>query len=173
MAIILGVDPGSRKTGFGIVNHVGNKIDYLSCGVIRVEKLEFADRLKSIFESLQELIELHQPEVLAIEQVFMAKNASSALKLGQARGAAIAAGATAGLRVEEYSAKQIKQAVVGTGAADKAQVQHMVRSLLQLNKTPQEDAADALACAICHAHSFQTLVKLAGAKSHRRKRIVG
>jgi crossover junction endodeoxyribonuclease RuvC len=172
MAIILGIDPGSRKTGFGLVNHHGNQIDYISCGVIRVEKLEFAERLKSIHESIQELIELHQPEVLAIEQVFMARNASSALKLGQARGAAIASAAVAGLNVEEYSARQIKQAVVGTGAADKTQVQHMVKNLLALNKTPQEDAADALACAICHAHSFQTLVKLAGARGHRRRRIV-
>ena len=173
MAIILGIDPGSRKTGFGIVNHLGSKIDYIACGVIRVEKMEFAERLKTIFESIHELIEQHQPQVLAIEQVFMAKNANSALKLGQARGVAIAAGATAGLEVAEYSARQIKQAVVGTGAADKAQVQHMVRNLLMLNQTPQEDAADALACAICHAHSFQTLVKLSGAKGHRRKRIVG
>lgn len=173
MAIILGVDPGSRKTGFGIVNHVGQKIEYVSSGVIRVEKLEFADRLRNIFESLQQLIEQYQPEVLAIEQVFMAKNANSALKLGQARGVAIAACATLNLEISEYSARQIKQAVVGTGSADKVQVQHMVKSLLKLDGTPPEDAADALACAICHAHAFQTLVKMAGAKGHRNKRIIG
>ena len=173
MTIIMGIDPGSRKTGFGIINAVGDRVSYISAGVIRVEKLDFVDRLKTIFESVTQLIEEYQPETLAIEQVFMGKNANSAIKLGQARGVAIAAGAVAGLDVGEYSARQIKLAVVGTGAAEKAQVQHMVTHLLTLNKTPQEDAADALACAICHAHSRRVLIRMAGAKSHRNRRVIG
>lgn len=173
MAIILGIDPGSRKTGYGIIEHHGSKLQFLGCGTIRVETLEFAERLKCIFDSIQSLIERYQPDVFAIEQVFMGNNASSALKLGHARGAAITAAATLGLDVHEYSARQIKQAVVGTGAADKQQVQQMVQVLLTLAKKPQEDAADALACAICHGHSHQHLIKLAGAKSRRGKRYIG
>jgi crossover junction endodeoxyribonuclease RuvC len=172
MAIILGIDPGSRKTGFGVINTVGDKCEYLASGVIRVEEYEFADRLKHIFESIQIIIHEHCPQTMAVEQVFMGKNANSALKLGQARGAAITAGATAGLEVSEYSARQIKQAVVGTGAADKVQVQHMVTTILKLSATPQEDAADALATALCHAHTHRNLIRMAGARSHKRKRLV-
>ena len=172
MAIILGIDPGSRKTGFGVINTVGDKCEYLASGVIRVEEFEFAERLKRIYESIQIIIHEHCPQMMVVEQVFMAKNANSALKLGQARGAAITAGATAGLEVSEYSARQIKQSVVGTGAADKLQVQHMVKTLLTLNKTPQEDAADALAAALCHAHTQRNLIRMAGARSHSRKRLI-
>ena len=112
----------------------------------------FPERLQKIFHYLSELIEQYRPEVVSIEQVFMARNPDSALKLGQARGAAIVAAVNAGLTVHEYSARQVKQAVVGTGAADKKQVQHMVTQLLGLAGTPQADAADALAIALCHAH---------------------
>jgi crossover junction endodeoxyribonuclease RuvC len=173
MTIIIGIDPGSRKTGFGIVRAHGDKIDYVSCGLIRVAELDFAERLKCIFESVQLLVAQYEPTVMVVEQVFMGKNASSALKLGQARGAAITAGAVAGLVFSEYSARQIKQAVTGTGAADKEQVQKMVRYILKLNESPQEDAADALACAICHAHSQHSLLKMAGESGHRHKRIIG
>lgn len=171
MSIILGVDPGSRKTGFGVIHCAGDKCEYLASGVIRVEKYEFAQRLQNIFTSLQSIIEQYSPQIMVVEQVFLSNNASSALKLGQARGAAIVAGAHAGLDVHEYSARQIKQAVVGMGAANKEQVQHMVKHLLKLSATPQEDAADALAAALCHAHTWRNLVRMAGATTHKRRRI--
>ncbi len=156
MPVIIGIDPGSQKTGFGIIRADGARCTYLASGVIRVAELEFPQRLKCIFESIRTIIDEHHPEMMVVEQVFMAKNAGSALKLGQARGAAITAGVTAGLEVAEYSARQIKLAVAGTGAAEKCQVQHMVKTLLLLDKNPQEDAADALAAAICHAHSYRS-----------------
>lgn len=171
MALILGVDPGSRKTGFGIINVVGNRHDYVTSGVIRLPDEDLPERLKVIFDSLTEIIEQYCPQQVAVEQVFMAKNAGSALKLGQARGAAIVACVTQGLEIAEYSARQIKQAVVGTGAANKEQVQHMVKTLLRLPGMPQEDAADALGAAICHAHTRASLVNLAGASAIRRGRI--
>mgnify|MGYP001827885593 CR=1 FL=1 len=120
---------------------------------------------------MTELVQLHCPQQLAIEQVFMAKSAGSALKLGQARGAAIVACVAQDLPVSEYSARQIKQSVVGTGAADKAQVQHLVKVLLKLVAAPQEDAADALAAALCHAHTQQSMINMAGARSVRRRRL--
>jgi crossover junction endodeoxyribonuclease RuvC len=171
MSLILGIDPGSRKTGFGIINYVSGRSEYVTSGVIRLPAGELAPRLKIIFDSVTELVELHCPQELAIEQVFMAKSAGSALKLGQARGAAIVACATRGMDVSEYSARQIKQSVVGTGAADKGQVQHMVRVLLKLPAEPQEDAADALAAALCHAHTRQSMINIAGARSVRRRRL--
>jgi crossover junction endodeoxyribonuclease RuvC len=160
MAVILGIDPGSRKTGFGVIKTSGDKCEYLASGVIHVAEFEFAERLKQIYSCLQTIIHEHAPTMMVVEQVFMAKNANSALKLGQARGAAITAGAVAGLDVHEYSARQIKQAVVGTGAAEKIQVQHMVKMLLKLNQSPQEDAADALAAALCHAHTARNLIRM-------------
>ena len=162
MAIILGVDPGSRITGYGIIRVEGRTIEYIDSGCIRVGEKPMAERLQTIFQSLALLIGEYRPEEFAIEQVFMARNPDSALKLGQARGAAIVAATQATLPVAEYSARQIKQAVVGKGSAEKTQVQHMVRHLLDLPGTPQADAADALAVALCHAHSEQSLVKLAG-----------
>lgn len=171
MAIILGIDPGSRKTGFGIIEADRGRVRYLSSGVIRLPATALPERLRIIAQSVGELIELHCPGELAIEQVFMARSAGSALKLGQARGAAIVPCVSAGLEVSEYSARQIKQAVVGTGAADKTQVQHMVTVLLKLPAAPQEDAADALAAAICHAHTRSGLVQLAGATAVRRRRL--
>lgn len=164
MAIILGIDPGSRLTGYGIIEQSGRNFVYLGSGCIKTAAAgnELAARLQIIFSGVSELIMQFKPEMFAIEQVFMAKNPDSALKLGHARGAAIVAATQAGLPVTEYSARQIKQAVVGTGAADKSQVQHMVKSILKLPGMPQEDAADALAAALCHAHSHVALNKLSG-----------
>ena len=171
MSLILGIDPGSRKTGFGIINYVSGSSEYVTSGVIRLPEGELAERLKIIYDSVTELVEQHCPTELAIEQVFMAKSAGSALKLGQARGAAIVACVAQDMAVSEYSARQIKQSVVGTGAADKAQVQHMVRVLLKLPAEPSEDAADALAAALCHAHTRQSLINMAGARSVRGGRM--
>ncbi|TXS96563.1 crossover junction endodeoxyribonuclease RuvC [Parahaliea maris] len=171
MAVILGIDPGSRKTGFGIIQFEGGRAGYITSGVIRLPAGELPERLGIIHQSVTELIETHCPQQLAIEQVFMAKSAGSALKLGQARGAAIVACVAQQLAVSEYSARQIKQSVVGTGAADKAQVQHMVKVLLRLPAEPQEDAADALAAALCHAHTQQSMINMAGATSVRRRRL--
>lgn len=171
MTLILGVDPGSRVTGFGIIETSGNTARYVASGCIRIPDDAFPERLRVIFADLGEVIERYAPQVMVVEQVFMARNAASALKLGQARGAAIVAGVSRGVPVHEYSARQIKLAVVGTGAAAKAQVQHMVTALLQLPALPAEDAADALAAAICHAHTAAGLGAIAGARSVRRGRI--
>jgi len=171
MSLILGIDPGSRKTGFGIINHVAGKSEYITSGVIRLPDDALPLRLRVIYESVGQLIEEYCPQELAIEQVFMAKNPGSALKLGHARGAAIVACVARDMPVAEYSARQIKQSVVGSGAADKEQVQHMVKVLLTLPAAPQEDAADALAAALCHAHTRQSLIKMAGATSVRRRRL--
>ena len=171
MSLILGIDPGSRKTGFGIIEHGGSSSAYVTSGVIRLPQGDLPERLRIIFESVAELVDTHCPQELAIEQVFLAKSAGSALKLGQARGAAIVACASRSMAVSEYSARQIKQSVVGTGAADKAQVQHMVKVLLKLPAVPQEDAADALAAALCHAHTRQGMINMAGARSTRRRQL--
>lgn len=172
MALILGIDPGSRKTGFGIINCQGAKSSYVTSGVIRVPDISLPERLKVIFDSVSEIIEKYCPQEMAVENVFMAKSAGSALKLGQARGAAIVAGVNHDLPVSEYEARKVKQSVVGHGAADKAQVQHMVKTLLKLPASPQEDAADALAIALCHANTQQHLIQVASARSFRRGRIV-
>lgn len=166
MAIVLGIDPGSRLTGYGIVRQQGARIEYLASGCIRAvdgaNERSLAERLRIIHDGVTELIGQFQPDEFAIEQVFMARNPDSALKLGQARGAAIVAAACRDLVVAEYSARQIKQSVVGTGGADKSQVQHMVMQMLKLPKKPQADAADALAVAICHCHTRQSLVAMSG-----------
>ncbi len=173
MALILGIDPGSRKTGFGIINVVGSKSEYVTSGVIRMKDTdELPARLKVIFDSLSQIIEQYCPQEMAIEQVFMAKNAASALKLGQARGAAIVAATAHNLPVAEYEARKVKQSVVGNGAADKLQVQHMVKTLLRLPASPQEDAADALAVALCHANTRDHLIRMVGSSSFRRGRII-
>ena len=168
MTIILGIDPGSRITGYGVIKKEGRKLTYLGSGCIKAfvankeEKQPFSDRLQIIFAGVSELILQFSPELFAIEEVFMGVNPGGALKLGQARGAAIVAATNNGLPVAEYSARQIKQAVVGTGAADKSQVQHMVKSILNLPGMPQADAADALAIALCHAHSHEFITKMSG-----------
>ena len=169
MTIILGIDPGSRITGYGVIRSHGSKIEHLANGSLKVGTGELADRLSKIYKGLSEVIEQYQPAEMAIEQVFMAKNADSALKLGQARGVAIVASSNRGIPVAEYSARQVKQAVVGRGAAGKKQVQHMVTALLQLENTPDEDAADALAIAICHANTRTSLIYQATGRVGRRR----
>ena len=169
--LVLGIDPGSRTTGYGIIDVRGNKLNYIDCGCIRAGDGPLPERLKTIFSTLQEVIEQHKPDQVAIEEVFMGRNAASALKLGQARGAAMSACLQHDLSVDEYSARQVKQAVVGAGAAEKGQVQHMVKALLSISDNIAEDAADALAVAICHANTHASLLKMAGAKSFSRKRL--
>jgi len=152
--IILGIDPGSRITGYGIISKEGNRLIHVDNGAIFTQSAtDFPQRLQQIFAGLSTIIEQYQPEAVAVESVFLAKNAQSALKLGQARGAAIVAAVCVGLSVFEYSALQVKQAVVGSGRAEKQQVQHMIKVLLNLPEVAQEDASDALAVAVCHAHS--------------------
>ncbi|MBR9727884.1 crossover junction endodeoxyribonuclease RuvC [Shewanella intestini] len=167
MAIILGIDPGSRITGYGVIDCQGRQQRYLGSGCIRTSGDDLAPRLQQIFVGVSEIIRQYNPELFAIERVFMAKNADSALKLGQARGAAIVAATNAGLDVAEYSATQIKSAVVGTGRAQKAQVQHMIKQILKLPASPQADAADALAVAVCHYHTCQSLASMGGKASSR------
>ncbi|OUR65930.1 crossover junction endodeoxyribonuclease RuvC [Methylophaga sp. 42_25_T18] len=152
MTRILGIDPGSRKTGFGIIELDNQKIHHVINGRLMVGDGEFADRLKQIFEGLTDIIQRYKPDMMAIEKVFLHKNADSALKLGQARGAAICAGVSQNLPVHEYTATQIKKAVVGNGHAKKEQVQYMMSVILKLPEVPDEDAADALACAMTHAN---------------------
>ena len=162
MSIILGIDPGSRITGYGVIQQKGNKCIYIASGCIRTKGDVLAPKLDTIFKGVSEIIQQYQPTEFGIEQVFMAKNPDSALKLGQARGAAIVAATQADLYVCEYSARQIKQAVSGTGGASKDQVQQMVMQILTLSGRPQADAADGLAVAICHAHTAQSLVAMSG-----------
>jgi len=172
VSLIIGIDPGSRKTGFGIISQVGSRQEYVTSGVIRLESFPtFPERLDNLYTCLMEVIGQWSPQEAAIEQVFMGRSASSALKLGQARGAAIAAVMQASLPVFEYSARQVKQAVVGRGGAEKGQVAEMVKYLLGLEKRPQEDAADALAIALCHAHMRVSLARMGGATAVRNGRI--
>ncbi|MDX2456015.1 MAG: crossover junction endodeoxyribonuclease RuvC [Gammaproteobacteria bacterium] len=157
MTRILGIDPGSRVTGYGIIDQDGRHMAYVASGCIRASGESLPERLGVIFAGVNAIIHEFLPEEMAIEQVFMNKNADSALKLGQARGAAICASVHSKLPVDEYAARAIKQAVVGKGGATKEQVQHMVCVLLSLSKKPQSDAADALGVAVCHGHHSQTL----------------
>lgn len=156
MTRIIGIDPGSRVTGYGIIDQEGQVLRYVASGCIRIKGEALAERLGMIFTGVQQVIDEYRPGEMAVERVFMNKNADSALKLGQARGAAICAGVTRTVPVNEYAAREIKQAVVGKGGATKEQVQHMVRVLLSLDKQPPSDAADALAVAICHGHIHET-----------------
>ncbi len=149
---ILGIDPGSRLTGFGVVDCIDGGSTYVASGAVNTVDGEFKDRIRLIFESINALVAEYQPQVVAIETVFVHKNAGSALKLGHARSAAICATFEYDLDVFEYAPREIKQAVVGTGSATKEQVQHMVCSILELDGNPSPDAADALATALCHAH---------------------
>ncbi|MEW6561631.1 MAG: crossover junction endodeoxyribonuclease RuvC [Pseudomonadota bacterium] len=158
---ILGIDPGLRITGFGVLDKVGSQLQYVDSGCIKTPEGELPLRLKAILDSLSEVIAMHRPQQAAVEKVFVNVNPQSTLLLGQARGAAICAAVLAQLPVAEYTALQVKQAVVGNGHAGKEQVQEMVRRLLNLSGTPSPDAADALACAICHAHGGLGLGSLA------------
>jgi len=159
---ILGIDPGLNRTGYGVVGINGPHLVYLAAGVIKVPAGELHERLGTILSELAHVIRDVRPQVATIEKVFVSVNPKSTLLLGQARGAAICAAVQAGLAVHEYAALQIKQAVVGFGQADKRQVQQMVQRLLALDVTPPTDAADALACAICHAHSRRLQAVLNG-----------
>lgn len=172
---ILGIDPGLRVTGFGVIESIDNKLSYVTSGVIKTatakknliegedDREELPARLKVILDGLFEVIDTYQPTQVAIEKVFVNVNPQSTLLLGQARGAAISAAVIRNLSVAEYTALQVKQSVVGNGHAQKDQVQEMVKRLLKLPANPSPDSADALACAICHAHGGQGLGKLATA----------
>ncbi|MEX0900541.1 MAG: crossover junction endodeoxyribonuclease RuvC [Gammaproteobacteria bacterium] len=150
---VLGIDPGSRATGWGIIDGDGRHSVHVASGVLKLGDGDLGPRLRTIFEGITRLIVEFRPTEIAIERVFMARNADSALKLGQARGAAICAALADGLPLAEYAPREIKLAVVGTGGASKEQVQHMMRIILKLDAPPQADQADALAVAVCHAHS--------------------
>ncbi len=158
---ILGIDPGLRSTGFGVLDKIGSQLHYVASGCIKTKDGELPERLKTILSSLGVVIAQHKPQQVAVEKVFVNVNPQSTLLLGQARGAAICAAVLADLPVSEYTALQVKQAVVGNGHAHKEQVQLMVKRLLQLTGSPSPDAADALACAICHAHAGMGLGKFA------------
>jgi len=152
---ILGIDPGSRITGVGVIQAQGSELKHVFSESLKLPKGDLSIRLQTIYARLQTVIAQAKPDVLAIEKVFLAKNPQSALVLGHARGVAMVACANNALPVFEYSATEIKKTVVGRGRADKAQVQHMMRVLLKLRQTPEEDASDALAAAVCHAHHIQ------------------
>jgi crossover junction endodeoxyribonuclease RuvC len=162
---ILGVDPGSRMTGVGIIEVNGDRVTPVYYGAIKAGSGEFNERLGMIFSGLQVLIKEHRPDQAAIETVFVAHNAASAIKLGQARGAAVCAAISCEIPVSDYSPRSIKQAIVGRGGADKVQVQHMVGILLGIREPIQNDAADALAVALCHQHTSHTLARMAMMKS--------
>lgn len=166
MRRILGIDPGSRITGYGVIESDGRKSVHIASGCIKLASGGLPERLGEIYRALTQVILDYGPSEMAVEEVFVSKNPSSALKLGHARGAAICAGVMAGLDIAEYTPRRIKQAVVGTGAADKEQVQHMIKLILQLQQKPDPDQADALAVAITHAHSSSTLlnIKLGGGR---------
>ncbi len=162
---ILGIDPGSRLTGFGVVEYDGDKALYVASGTVKSMDGAFADRLRQIFESISGIVAEYRPDMVAVESVFMHKNAGSALKLGHARSAAICATFEHGAEVYEYAPREIKQAVVGTGAATKEQVQHMIVSILGLDGVPAPDAADALAAAICHGNMRRVQAQLGTGKA--------
>lgn len=165
---ILGLDPGLRCTGYGVIDKDGQTLNYVASGVIRTETGELPGRIKTIFDGILEVLAQFCPDAAAVEKVFVNVNPQSTLLLGQARGAALAALTSAGKPVFEYTALQVKQAVVGNGHADKVQVQNMVKRLLNLPGEPRADSADALACAICHAHGGMGLGGLTTVGRRRR-----
>ncbi|MDR3429793.1 MULTISPECIES: crossover junction endodeoxyribonuclease RuvC [Silvimonas] len=161
---ILGIDPGSRVTGFGVLDIAGQQRAYVASGCIRTPVGgTLPERIASLLEGIAQVAATYQPDVAAVEQVFVNVNPQSTLMLGQARGAVISALVIAKLPISEYTALQVKQAVVGNGHADKDQVQHMVQRLLKLNGLPQADAADALAVALTHAQHAGSALKQLGA----------
>lgn len=171
MSIILGIDPGSRITGYGLIRDEGQRQIYIDCGCIKTTGETIPQRLEQIFTGLREVILQHAPQSAAIEEVFMHKNPNSALKLGQARGAAIVAVGVHHIPLSEYSARQVKLSVVGYGAAKKEQVQHMVRQILAIKTPLQEDASDALAIALTHCYLHKTLERIGAGVSLRRGRL--
>ncbi len=168
MIRILGIDPGSVKTGVGIIDAQGSALTHVAHAVIAAGSGTFPERLRTIFDGVAEMIHEYRPDEIAVEDVFLSRNPSSALKLGQARGAAICAALSMQKPVAEYAARQVKQAVVGRGAADKQQIQHMICILLKLKERIAEDAADALGVAVCHAHHQQTASRLGAALASGR-----
>ena len=164
---VLGIDPGSRVTGYGVVDFGRTTLSYVTSGCIRTQGDAFSERLKEIFREVAGLVGRYEPDQIAMERVFMHRNADSALKLGHARAAAICATFDTELPMYEYAAREVKQAVVGRGSADKAQVQHMVKALLGLSGKLQQDAADGLAIAVCHAHFRQSARVLSAASATR------
>lgn len=171
MIRIIGIDPGSIHSGYGIIDMDGNHAVHVTHGTLRVRGDSLAGKLDLIFAEISGIITEFTPVEAAVEQVFMHRNADSALKLGQARGAAITACARHGLAVSEYTPNQIKQATVGRGHAAKQQVQHMIKVLLCLREVPQSDAADALAVALCHGHSREGRRRMAGVAGIRGGRL--
>jgi crossover junction endodeoxyribonuclease RuvC len=169
MPLILGIDPGSTITGYAVIE-AGAQPRAIKIDCIRLPRADFPTRLGLIFERLSEVIETYQPDQMAIENVFVSRNAASALKLGQARGAAICAAASRGIAVAEYTPTQIKQAIVGRGHADKTQIQHMVKVLLGMSGDLQADAADAAGVAICHVHHARTATRMRVAVSTTGRR---
>lgn len=167
---VLGIDPGSRLTGFGIVDFTGDRATYIASGSVSSADGEFAERLRIIYRSVSEIVAEYRPGIVAIESVFVNRNAGSALKLGHARSAAICATFAFDVTVVEYAPREIKQAIAGSGSATKEQVQHMVRSLLSLDGSPSADAADALAAAICYGHQRRMQSRLAGRQLRKRGR---
>jgi len=172
MTRILGIDPGSQRTGIGIIDadERGGSRHVFHSALQLLDNETFPLRLKQIFDDICALIAEHRPDEVAIEKVFMARNPDSALKLGQARGAAICAAVHSGLPVTEYAAKEIKQAVVGGGGADKAQIQHMIGVLLNISTKLQADAADALAVALTHAHTRASIARIGIPRTAWRRR---
>ena len=163
---VLGIDCGSGATGYGVIETDGRASRVVASGVILASaRLSFPERLKKIGDGLSRIIETYAPDAVAVEEVFYSVNVKSALKLGHVRGVALLKAAEAALPIHEYSPLQIKSSVVGYGRAEKRQVQHMIKALLRLDDLPPEDAADALAVALCHAHCSQTQEKLAAARS--------
>lgn len=157
---ILGIDPGSRLTGFGVIDFRGDAASYVASGTIKSIDGDFPDRLRQIFETVGRIVEEYRPDIVSVESVFMHKNAGSALKLGHARSAALCATFAYEAEVFEYAPREIKQAIVGTGSATKEQVQHMIVSMLNLDGVPSPDAADALAAALCHGHQRRIRAQL-------------
>ncbi|WP_028388496.1 crossover junction endodeoxyribonuclease RuvC [Legionella fairfieldensis] len=172
MSIILGIDPGSRITGYGIIKENQKQLQYIDSGCIRTSEGNLSQRLLQIFNGICQLMDDYSPDEVAIEQVFMHQNPNSALKLGHARGVAMVAAASHRIPVSEYSAREVKQAVVGYGAAQKEQVKHMVITLLMLSNPPQSDAADALAIAICHSHRRHGFQVLQQRPRYSRRRLI-
>ena len=172
MTVILGIDPGSRITGYGLIREYNRKLEYIDSGCIRTSPdSELSGRLLQIYDGICSLMDKYSPDEVAIEQIFMHENPNSALKLGHARGVAMVAAASHRVKISEYSPREIKLTVVGYGAAEKTQVNHMVVHLLALNSAPQSDAADALAIAICHSHMRHALsTVMAGQKIKLRRR---
>jgi len=169
---ILGIDPGLQTTGFGLVDVDGQKLSYVASGTIRTTHLNLGDlpgRIKVLYDGIREVVERYTPDSATVEIVFVNVNPQSTLLLGQARGACITALVSRDLPVAEYTALQMKKAVVGTGRAAKSQVQEMVMRLLKLPGLPGPDAADALGMAITHAHAGASMARLAGATSLARR----